>query len=1773
MGFYGHITNVQRTSMTFDRIYPNRYTMDSSAAYDGVYAGRYVLIEYERPVDKAFLHRVIQFDGILYQAPPERQTYDPENSDYTAPNSYLVKLQPYTVNTELEETQKEDVVGTYLRPRLITVCSVHDNLGIRYDAEDNISIGSVSKLQYLQIGGGNNGEKETYNLFYNYKTQQFQLDQMASRERKIGCSYTAISYEDLMASDEDNGSYLLNFNIDNSNYITSRGYDSTVWQKTYVSGAPKYVMIAELNSVVPILDVSADAPTLAPIMPHFDKDSTNIYYKLHMQPSWGFRIKGANPNLTVPTLDYSGSNIVDGTEQNIPASSNTIEYPSDQKTQWINTLYKDNNYTNYYLKENIEAGISSVRGSWSANESNIDGAIYFNRAGFDKEYITHSKDYKYTNRDLTLNPLVDEITLAPTGFSGHLYPTHTTDNQNIHQEDVNELAVLLPSIGDTIADVWDLIYGGEDLNTVYDGKGLRRNLVIRWEDAKKVLAKEGLRLVRTDDKGLGYTYDPEEVNTLAGVINSVQDIMGMIITNDYPEDDIDNLNEDYIYYNPTTGKYYFKRRTYTYEKIEGEVSHEKVDLVDWKNYQDKSWWIDTNSTTPDYIQEPTFRPEREYVQGVNVPSDKSLSRHFTRSEYEPGKYFLYREKDEGTGDIFKDPITKAPYIKYIKTYENYDLNQIYYDIEAEKVILDADSIYYVPNKYYAGYFYPISPAIVDEEDFENRLASGVRLFDPIVFTSEAYNVIEAAEWKSGDFSKISDLNSVYYLTLRTCSLTEEAFIQAQNEGRAPMLFATNTFAQGSGVPQNYYVISKKYELFTDKQTISSSPGVYYQLQIDPNQPLTYYLGEGNRLKEEFVKYLALDTDIVVEDDYLYFREVVELVLSSAENVVNIADAVQIQVEALPKDLYKYYKTVIPGGIEEEGFRSISALSDEIATAKNYAAVTDLYKLTIRLLELGYEPNRYYYQETNGEYTNSVMIDNKLEPTPGRDYWTVNMVNKRQITNEEILAGRKANEIYYYYDADANDYLVYNGALVRDQRYYVSSLTDVPEIYFPNKYYYKNENGEFVLDLSPDFTPGREYYRNPQIYILNDPNGFYDKGALWPLAQNPPEDSGIELAKRIDAWELSELKGFDITFNTLHGLILRLNKWMLQDDKLTRDNETLQGALNLLNDIIHRIGDLKPGQLMIVDNTGRMRGVSYSTKQTFAAENFGGQGVEIVSTEADPDNEDMWIDIDTDDDYRDPKLTIKHNFTKVKDTTSASDMNDPSANTIDLYTPIVDSKGHVVGKNIETVTLPFNFKTVTAVNDNTAALTQAAPAENAPIVADNTQDTLSIKAGNKWIQLITDANTDALTIAHKALKDATTAATAITMDNESTENARNIIGPFVHDIDLDEAGHVVKEHFISYTLPNAYQTLKVDDTQITTARNTHDTLLIKGDTWLIPSIEQNSLTYTHKTSEVETPNTVAYTMDELADSARDVFGPIINSVSYDATGHLTKVEKVTYKLPNSYQTFTSGEGHMSVATNAHDTFSIVGDDWLQPVVTQGSLTYSHINNHLTEGFTPVGTHSLGDQTPQFGETFNMQTYVLDANGHIVGKATEAVTIPTNIAGLLLTTYDSTANKYVITDMSLENALTALDTALQEANTAIETNQTSTTDALNELTASVEESYGVIQEIIEDEVNTLNLSLNEQKKAAEESYQALQDLITDEIATALESYVETNDTFEYRPAIEEESHEATQEEVDAGLALEVGEKIVDVEYVPAERLTIQELFARVRLLEAQLNSLTI
>lgn len=51
MAFYGNITNTSKTTFQFDKTYSNRYEMDTHAGVDGVFVGRYVLVDYDGDID------------------------------------------------------------------------------------------------------------------------------------------------------------------------------------------------------------------------------------------------------------------------------------------------------------------------------------------------------------------------------------------------------------------------------------------------------------------------------------------------------------------------------------------------------------------------------------------------------------------------------------------------------------------------------------------------------------------------------------------------------------------------------------------------------------------------------------------------------------------------------------------------------------------------------------------------------------------------------------------------------------------------------------------------------------------------------------------------------------------------------------------------------------------------------------------------------------------------------------------------------------------------------------------------------------------------------------------------------------------------------------------------------------------------------------------------------------------------------------------------------------------------------------------------------------------------------------------------------------------------------------------------------------------------------------------------------------------------------------------------------------------------------------------
>lgn len=504
MGFYGNITNTSKTQFQFDRIYPNRATMESTMLVDGIYAGRYVLIEYDSDLKRSldtFL-RVYFFGNVAYTTPKVQPESQLNKSDldigdivYTAP--------PYIAD---EELVPKDCV------------------------------------------------------FWKCTSS------------KIDGSTEPATFEKAVSSDSN---YVMNFNIDTVKYGEGRGYDSTVWQKVYVEGNEKYVQIAELNNVVPTFDISADAPTVYPIQPHFDIQSTNVYYKLHWQPQWGMRLKEATLNKT------------QSDDKNI--------YPSDEETAYTKYIY------------------DPTTGSQTSDIVEYDSAVYYNKAGFLKDVKTHY-DGKYR----------DTIQVTPTGISGNTYNVHNpndSSNTNNIQPDIQEFKILLPSLGNAISDIWDIVYGyGQkvQMDETYSGdtNNLKRFRDIEWKDA--VTGKENTELG-------GMTRD---LNTLAGCINKVHDLMGMIITDKTNATlNEEGFSKNYIY---KDGNNYYRIHKFPVYKV---TTIEELNLPVRSNYSsDQEYNAAYRNDIANKLQDKEYFLVKEYDSSapnknyhVEILNEKALS--------------------------------------------------------------------------------------------------------------------------------------------------------------------------------------------------------------------------------------------------------------------------------------------------------------------------------------------------------------------------------------------------------------------------------------------------------------------------------------------------------------------------------------------------------------------------------------------------------------------------------------------------------------------------------------------------------------------------------------------------------------------------------------------------------------------------------------------------------------------------------------------------------------------------------------------------------------------------------------------------------------------------------------------------------------------------------------------------------------------------------------------------------------------------------------------
>jgi hypothetical protein len=216
----------------------------------------------------------------------------------------------------------------------------------------------------------------------------------------------------------------------------------------------------------------------------------------------------------------------------------------------------------------------------------------------------------------------------------------------------------------------------------------------------------------------------------------------------------------------------------------------------------------------------------------------------------------------------------------------------------------------------------------------------------------------------------------------------------------------------------------------------------------------------------------------------------------------------------------------------------------------------------------------------------------------------------------------------------------------------------------------------------------------------------------------------------------------------------------RDDARTDENGSLQGRLDSFKDMAADEIPVKRG------SDGTIIGATINGGKTSDSDLTG-------------KNDDAWIETMVNGDIE--SVTIKHTFNPVDNTKSNRDINN-NGDTVDLYTPHVDDTGHVVGNNIETVTLPYGFKTITIGNESTE--TSGVSAAASSVVADNTQDTLTINPGNKWIHIgASDADdNDVITLSHE-VNDITIDAKTTTDLNDGTNTIT------IQDTKYDAAGHV------------------------------------------------------------------------------------------------------------------------------------------------------------------------------------------------------------------------------------------------------------------------------------------------------------------------------------------------------------------------------------------------
>ncbi len=1298
MGFYGNITNASRTQFSFDKIYPNKYEMFANATTDGVYVGRYALVEYDLDTGAdTYTSTLYKYGDNMYLT-TEAEYFN----GYSLTNSKLLLKQPLPKDRVTNRTIINN--STLKDGDIVRIIPGHNfqNLNeyhicirvtqIHFDEDHQTGIFTYEGVSdetyesYINDIYGNDNSKYSKAIdfteydfepgFYYIKdneTGEYQLAQeydknetyyilgkgekiylcgdeqgffywsvindtgyTIPREGEIyivrkGCSYQLNTEEELWTvetsiTDENNSflfwkkivtdnqsNYYKNFNIDKISFPKDgRGYDSTVWQKVYASGEQYYIMVAELNTILPNFAVTAEAPTMLPLLPHFDADSTNIYYNLHIQPQWGFRVKAANANLLGDLITKnglpSGISSVQLREKRIDPQT----YPSDQTIVWSSVFYNKNTNQEEEYYYNVVKGLWEKYDEENDSQYALNAAIYFNKDGFNVENICYSGDIL---KDNTIPRVTEsgwkndnEISIMPSGKSGYQYPNHNDSLEDIISTDTQELSIMLPALGDSIAQMWDLIYGGRLTNDII-AETNKRNLDISWEDANKSILRSGLRLVEEEPGADGFTLsynnaetdwngdvlNSGEINTLAGCINSVHDLMGMILVNTTEEDlqdqqmelanqenfeDYKNIDGNKIYYFANDGTYRRKHETFQYQEV--EYTYIPVELEEGNFRKNFYYYLDIDGETmvPSYDDE--FDENRSYYikkMDANVLNNQVYIPINNLKAFDAhGRHFPYQKTLNG--DFIYDDSEYAA-----------DDDTVYYHVTntiSNKMNLSGD---YEPNKYFYYeendydennnlvlkwtlseakeasniQYYTLTPRMCNKNlEFPEDLYDGIGnyFYCPGFFYYEDYTLL------STDQYRLENVGEYYKQIASPVETNEVGIYNANGKLYIPLdgneYTITDNEVNWGSLWGNIYVKSGKIAL--DKSELMTKGRQYYAVFTEINEENTSYVldDDGNLVPAISSTAYDITKYMIIMEPYLgnkYYR-IGDQVITYQHSQLDI-NLSEEEYEELEEEAKLNYSKIV----SIKTYELMTESSAELALKNDYnkqfkqqkKEFINYYEITASATDAFYGAKKYWYN----------TYEDKLLTDALKDEWET----------------AENNEAFSY----GNWIIDTSKTITNNRRYYLSVISQKESgpYYKPNYYYYyNNELQQYVLDNSATMRENTTYYKKNNFYIIEDKTGKFSKGAIWKYA-NTGIPCVIKIGSRTSFYEMQELVGFARTFNTIHGLILRINNLLELDDSLTRNTKTVQGCINTLNDIINKFDELEFNKILITDSAGRI----------------------------------------------------------------------------------------------------------------------------------------------------------------------------------------------------------------------------------------------------------------------------------------------------------------------------------------------------------------------------------------------------------------------------------------------------------------------------------------------------------------------------------------------------------------------------------------------------------